>query len=212
MRYVVERLARKPGDRPASDLESEMSPGSLLSTGYIAGGTIAGVLIAFLNFSDTTVHALARWQYRTAAVSAAASFDGQCRALAQQELGAKAADKQIERLAAEIRDLNESQLRRYVRVSKAMKLSLPKNQQYQVPADAFLFEVAAQALGSGDKASLVFDLNENRLKLPAALPSGAMLKIPQRNAPALVAFALLAVFLVLVGRGWLLRSPRPPPA
>ena len=29
-----------------------MSPGVLLSTGYIAGGTIAGVLIAFLSFSD----------------------------------------------------------------------------------------------------------------------------------------------------------------
>ena len=67
-----------------------------------------------------------------------------------------------------------------------------------------------RALGNSDKASLVFDLNESRLKLPEALPSGAMLKIPQQNAPALAAFALMAVFLVLVGRGWLLRSPRPP--
>ena len=30
-----------------------MSPGMLLSTGYIAGGSIAGVLVSFLSFSDT---------------------------------------------------------------------------------------------------------------------------------------------------------------
>ena len=36
-----------------------MSPGMLLSTGYIAGGTIAGVLISFLAFSDTLPDRLA---------------------------------------------------------------------------------------------------------------------------------------------------------
>ena len=59
VRYVVERFGRRPADRPASEMESEMSPGVLLSTGYIAGGTIAGVLIAFLTFSDTITAALA---------------------------------------------------------------------------------------------------------------------------------------------------------
>ncbi len=59
VRYVVERVGRKRSERPASELESEMSPGVLLSTGYIAGGTIAGVIIAFLSFSDRIVGALA---------------------------------------------------------------------------------------------------------------------------------------------------------
>ena len=36
-----------------------MSSGALLSTGYIAGGTIAGVIIAFLSFSDTITAKLA---------------------------------------------------------------------------------------------------------------------------------------------------------
>ena len=58
-RYVVERLGRKSADRPASELESEMSPGVLFSTGYIAGGSIAGVLISFLMFSDTLPKLLA---------------------------------------------------------------------------------------------------------------------------------------------------------
>jgi len=207
-RYVVERLAKKRADHPTSELESEMSPGSLLSTGYIAGGTIAGVLIAFLNFSDTTVHTLAVWQYRTAPVKVEAPFDVQCEDLAQEELGVNTSDKQRQRLAAEIRDLNESQLRRYVRVPKGTTLSLPKNQHYEVPADSFLFEVAEQALGSGDKASLLFDLNESHLKLPEALPSGAMLKIPQQNSPALIAFALLALFLVAVGTGWVAKTEK----
>ncbi len=52
-RYLVERIGRKRNGGAASELESEMSPGVLLSTGYIAGGTIAGVLLAFLTFSET---------------------------------------------------------------------------------------------------------------------------------------------------------------
>ena len=46
-----------------------MSPGVLLSTGYIAGGAIGGVLIAFLSFSDTIPRMLSVWQYRTITLS-----------------------------------------------------------------------------------------------------------------------------------------------
>jgi OPT oligopeptide transporter protein len=42
MRAVVDRM------RGGTAAESEFSPGILLSSGYIAGGAIAGVLIAFL--------------------------------------------------------------------------------------------------------------------------------------------------------------------
>ncbi len=51
-RFIVERLGKRSGKTPASELESEMSSGALLATGYIAGGTIAGVIVAFFNFSD----------------------------------------------------------------------------------------------------------------------------------------------------------------
>jgi len=206
VRYIVERWG-KPQDSPAaSELESEMSPGSLLSTGYIAGGTIACVLIAFLNFNDSIINSLAVWQYRTTPVAASASFDGQCRELAQQELGPRASDKAMDRMTAEIRELNESQLPRYARVMKGATLKLPKEKEYVVPADAFLFEVAEQSVGSADKASLLFDLNDGQLKLPKFLPPEASLKIRQWKGRALVAFGLLAVFLILVGRGWLLKK------
>jgi len=59
VRYVVERF-RRAG--PGGESESEMSPGVLLSTGYIAGGAIAGVVVAMLSFSDTLPKLLRRWQ------------------------------------------------------------------------------------------------------------------------------------------------------
>ena len=45
VRLLVDKLPRKNAD------DSESSPGVLLSSGYIAGGSIAGVLVAFLSFA-----------------------------------------------------------------------------------------------------------------------------------------------------------------
>jgi len=44
LRWLVGRITKR------SAAEMEMSPGTLLATGYIAGGTIGGVVIAFLTF------------------------------------------------------------------------------------------------------------------------------------------------------------------
>jgi hypothetical protein len=51
VRWLVDRWSGKsPAEQIAA--EAEMTPGVLLATGYIAGGAIGGVLIAFLYFSD----------------------------------------------------------------------------------------------------------------------------------------------------------------
>ena len=66
VRYVADKwgTATTPATAEAgSETESETSSGSLLSTGYIAGGAIAGVLIAFLSFSERS-RILTVWQYR----------------------------------------------------------------------------------------------------------------------------------------------------
>src|SRR5260370_40627257 len=42
VRYLAERWARRQSDQQHSEAESDTSPGVLLSTGYIAGGTLAG--------------------------------------------------------------------------------------------------------------------------------------------------------------------------
>lgn len=60
MRWIVERLSKAPADKQ-SEAAAEMSPGVLLSTGYIAGGAIGGVLIAFLYFSDEIPKVLGRF-------------------------------------------------------------------------------------------------------------------------------------------------------
>lgn len=49
VRWAVDKISRR------GDAESDMSPGVLLSSGYIAGGTIAGVVIAFLAFLPETL-------------------------------------------------------------------------------------------------------------------------------------------------------------
>jgi putative OPT family oligopeptide transporter len=50
IRWIVDRLSRK-----RSDAESETSPGVLLASGFIAGGTIAGVLVAFFNLAPSNI-------------------------------------------------------------------------------------------------------------------------------------------------------------
>jgi putative OPT family oligopeptide transporter len=52
VRWAIDR-------RRGSAIESEGSPGVLLSSGYIAGGSIGGVLIAFLSFAPAALSALA---------------------------------------------------------------------------------------------------------------------------------------------------------
>jgi putative OPT family oligopeptide transporter len=54
-RWIVDRVRRSaPGD------EGDTSPGVLLSSGYIAGGSIAAVLVAFLAFHQPTLDALSQ--------------------------------------------------------------------------------------------------------------------------------------------------------
>ena len=48
-------------------------------------------------------------------------------------------------------------------------------------------------------AVLLQTLNAEKLKLPEQLPVGAQIALPQRNAPALILFSILAVLLLAVG-------------
>ncbi len=184
-----------------------MSPGSLLSTGYIAGGTIAGVLDRLPQLQRYNRQDAGNVPVPDSPHHVQRAVRRAVRDLAQEELGTNSSDQQRRRLADEVRELNEPELRRYATVPKGITLTLPKSKHYEATANAYLFQVAQQALGDEDKASLLFDLNESQLKLPDRLPNVANLKIPQRNLPAIVVFALLAVFLAAVGKGWVLKQP-----
>jgi putative OPT family oligopeptide transporter len=230
VRYVAERWARNGKVGARSETESDTSPGVLLSTGYIAGGAIAGVIIAFLSFSEDIPKVLAKWQYRRFPVTHEQPFEQLAQEVARRELGlteekvrqlqeeAGQKDREVrerarkelaplEELTAAVVELNQPELPRYVPIPKGTVVKLPRNETYTAEAPTYLGEIAETRLGSPDKAQLLLDLNGGPLKLPENLPAGASLKIPQRILPALAAFGVLVVILVLVGLGWLLRSP-----
>lgn len=54
LRLAVEKVRGKP----ASEAEAETGPGVLLASGYIAGGTLCGLLVAFLEFAPSLKDAL----------------------------------------------------------------------------------------------------------------------------------------------------------
>lgn len=58
VRYFVDRFRKKTEKESHSDEASDMSPGVLFSTGYIAGGSLAGVIIGFISLSDRAVELL----------------------------------------------------------------------------------------------------------------------------------------------------------
>jgi putative OPT family oligopeptide transporter len=210
VRYFAGHASRKPSPAAASDAESEMSPGVLLATGYIAGGAIGGVLIAFLSFSNDLPRLLSTWQYRQVAITRAAPLDQQYAAAAADELGydtpeaRKEHAEEIEDMAGEINDINEEQLPRYIRVPRGAVLDLGNQKTFTVDKDATLGEIARESLGSERRAALLQTLNAEKLamKLPEQLPVGAKISLPQGNSPALVLFSMLAVLMFLVGAGW----------
>jgi putative OPT family oligopeptide transporter len=212
VRYVANRWSRNSAGAAQSEAESDTSPGSLLSTGYIAGGTIAGALIAFLNFSEDIPKKLSVWQYTRYPVTQVQPLDQLYLEAAKYEFGLTGKEvpseqrKEVEDLAADIEELNSNFIPQYVDVRKGTVLKLPGNKSYTVENTTRLSQIAEQFLGSSDKAPLIFDLNKDQLALPKSLPTDATIKLPQHDLPALVLFAVLAVFLALVGLGWFLQG------
>jgi hypothetical protein len=87
VRFVADRFGNRANGGSRSETESDMSPGVLLSTGYIAGGAIAGMVVAFLSFNDTIPNWLGQWQNREVKVTAGPSFMAQIEQLAAEQLG-----------------------------------------------------------------------------------------------------------------------------
>jgi putative OPT family oligopeptide transporter len=211
VRYVADRWGRAGAGAAAAETDADTSPGVLLSTGYIAGGAIAGVLIAFLNFSDEIPRALARWQYLEDAISREETLPDAAQEVARRDLGLgeqvpEDRKEAVDELTGEIRELNTDLPPHYVRVPKGTVLQLGKGATFMAERDMYLGDVAQEVLGTADKAESLLDLNKDTLKVPEKLPAGARLKVPQRNWPALAAFGVLVVFLVLVGMGLLFRA------
>lgn len=225
--YLARQAAREAGDvkndpeaAARAEVEairkSETSPGVLLASGYIAGGSIAGVVIAFFAFSDTLTKDLATWQYRSVTAGRAAPLPDQATDVARRELGLTTGElsekdaKEVKDLAGRIVGLNEKEgtAYRYVVVPAGTTLVSPETRkEFTVTEESTLGAVALREMGRSYKAQALFRGNPGKLEMPAQLPADAELVVPPPDWPALVVFAALIAFLCIVGVGWLFPTP-----
>jgi putative OPT family oligopeptide transporter len=237
---------------------SETSPGTLLAAGYIAGGSLAGMLIAFTNFSETLPDWLTQWQYSketTTQVVQVKSLDDAVADLNKGEIarwtpikkGTKVrlpkkeiyvADRDLylgdiakeklggEGKASKLMDLNREELIPHVKVNKGTTIRLADYTYYNVEVDTTLGELSDKTLKTKDSPAILLARNSDKLpdrlenkgkdplKLPDVspdgviridtakeLPAGAVLKQPQKDWPAIVAFGALVAILAVVGTG-----------
>ena len=125
--------------------------------------------------------------------------------------------------AVALMKLNRQELVPFVKVAKGTSIRLPDYSRHVVEEDTTLGPLAEKLLGSADEAAALLERNKNltlpdrspggiaRLKPAENLPAGATLKLPQKDWPAKIAFALLVCFMLAVGAGWLLKSPAAEP-
>ena len=141
-------------------------------------------------------------------------LEGEYEDVAARELGlserARRGNQALKGMVAEMKDINAAMLPPYTEVPAGAKVNLPEDKTFVTPRRMTLGELAAET-GGKENASILLDLNDKQLKLPDRLPAGTMVKIPQRNAPALAVFAALAAVLALVGLGWIMKAKSTPP-
>lgn len=187
--------------------KSETSPGVLLASGYIAGGSLAGVLIAMTFLSETMPRDLTSFQYRTVAIGQSLPLEKAAEAIAARELPNGTADER-KKYAVEVVGLNEDEAPAvWARVPKGTTLKLPKGREYTAEVDTTLGAVAKAEVGRSWKAGQLLDMNKDVVKPPAALPAEAELYLPQPQWPTLIPFGLLILFLFVVGCGYVMRGP-----
>jgi putative OPT family oligopeptide transporter len=176
VRFVVDRfLARQSGAHAAAQnlspaeaeaeaiRRSETSPGTLLAAGYIAGGSLAGMLIAFTNFSDTIPDMLNSWQYQSVKLTQTTPVD---------------------KISEDVLDMaeNKDELAKYVPVKKGTKILLPKKDVYVTDKDTTLGDIAKPksdggATEKGMKPSKLVELNHQELTPFVVVPANTTIRL-----------------------------------
>ena len=166
--------------------KSETSSGVLLASGFIAGGSLAGMLLAFTNFSDTLPEVLSAWQYRTERLAVAQPFKDAAEDIGRRELHLPAPgltlkedeQRKLDAFVNDMADLNSDELIREAPVPAGTRVRLPNRETYLAEKPATLGEVARETLGSQQKAVALMKLNRQELVPYVAIPKGTRIRLP----------------------------------
>ena len=224
--YFVTRRARAilanaqtEEEKAAAELEilkqTETSPGVLLASGYIAGGSIAGVVLAFFAFSDTLPKDLAQWQYPTWTAPHAGSLTKLAEEAAKERLTPLATPEELKTEIQLIVGLNEEEgiPARLITVPVGTKIFDLNGKENEVKEATTLGQLARTLAGREYLAGNLYKVNTDKgIKLTKVetIPAGTTLLMPQPAWPALVAFGGLALLLCLVGWGFLIPGGKNP--
>lgn len=209
--------AQTEEEKAAAELEilkqTETSPGVLLASGYIAGGSIAGVVLAFFAFSNTLPKDMGQWQYPTWTAPHQGTLAELAEIAAKERLGPDAKPEQIKTEAQQIIDLNEEEgiPARLVPVPAGIKIFDLAGKENEVKGATTLGQLARTLAGREYMAGSLLKVNSDKgIKLApvSSIPAGTSLLLPQASWPALVAFGGLALLLGLVGLGLLIPKPK----
>ena len=210
VRYVVDRFGRKRADRPASELESEMSPGVLLSDRLHCRrhDCRRADRLSQLQRHDRQDSG-GRGNIAPRPLRPRRRSTGNARPWPRRNSAPKALRLTADR-ASDRRDPRTQRIATPPLCPGIEGNDAESSEERALQSAGRCPAVRGRraALGSGDKASLLFDLNESQLKLPESLPADAMLKIPQEpRRPHHLCVA--GCFLVVVGGDGSLNRQRP---
>ncbi len=147
---------------------AETSSGVLLASGYIAGGSLAGVLISFFAFSDTLPGDLATWQYRTTPIVEQQSFDSALQKITSDQIGIdgqslhrkkevekkeldpgeKKALQKYDEYLDELKSINKDLPLRNISLVPGTILQLPSQETYTPEKNITLANIAQEKFGN----------------------------------------------------------------
>lgn len=166
--------------------KSETSGGVLLASGFIAGGSLAGVLLGFLAFNDDWPDDLKEWENHKVTISAAHTLPAAAEQTARRRLGAAESDKladtpkkeeQVKELAAEIAKASRNEPYLWVTLPPGTTLRMPEGKpDFTTPKEMTLREIAKEQFGRERKAGKIYDRNMDSL---LKVPTGTKLELPE---------------------------------
>ena len=165
---------------------SETSPGVLMASGFIAGGSIAGVLITFFNFNAVLVDDLKTFEHTHSPIGKVQTLKQASEAAAERELGynasALAKKKKVElseadqakvaawkKVVGAYEDINSGLAAQWTKIPAKTVLRVPGIEKYKVEQDTMLLPLAIELYQDAGATVALADLNSLKLAEQPAL-------------------------------------------